>query len=54
MKAGLKLVYWLGGKSCTWVHDVWLHNAGTNKPKSAQQAKQGAYILHDCIYITFI
>ena len=25
----------------TWAHDVRLHNAGTNGPKSAQQAKQG-------------
>ena len=23
-------------------HDVWLHIAGTNEPKSAQQEKQGA------------
>ena len=28
--------------SCTWAHDVQLHIAGTNEPKSAQQAKQGA------------
>ena len=27
---------------CTWAHGVWLHIAGTNGPKSAQQAKQGA------------
>ena len=26
----------------TWAHDVRLHIAGTNKPKSAQQDKQGA------------
>ena len=32
---------WLCGDSCTWVHDVRLHIAGTNEPKSAQQAKQG-------------
>ena len=25
----------------TWAHDVRLHIAGTNEPKSAQQAKQG-------------
>ena len=31
---------WLCGNSCTWAHDV--HIAGTNEPKSAQQAKQGA------------
>ena len=30
------------GNSCTWAHDVWLHIAGTNEPKSAQQAEQGA------------
>ena len=28
--------------SCTWARDVRLHNAGINKPKSAQQVKQGA------------
>ena len=33
---------WLCGNSCTWAHDVRLHIAGTNEPKSAQQAKQGA------------
>ena len=33
---------WLCGNSCTWAHDVWSHIAGTNEPKSAQQAKQGA------------
>ena len=27
---------------CTWPHDVQLHIAGTNKPKSVQQAKEGA------------
>ena len=32
---------WLCGNSYTWAHDVPLHIAGTNKPKSAQQAKQG-------------
>ena len=32
---------WLCGNSCTWAHDVRLHIAGTNEPKSAQQAKQG-------------
>ena len=31
---------WLFGNSCTWAHDVQLHIAGTNEPKSAQ------YILH--------
>ena len=29
---------WLCGNSCTWAHDVRLHIAGTNEPKSAQQA----------------
>ena len=33
---------WLYGNSYTWAHDVRLHIAGTNEPKSAQQAKQGA------------
>ena len=28
-----------GGNSCTWVHGVQLHLAGTNEPKNAQQAK---------------
>ena len=32
----------LCGNSCTWSHDVRLHIAGTNEPKSAQQANQGA------------
>ena len=31
---------WLCGNSCTWPHDVRLHIAYTNEPKSAQQAKQ--------------
>ena len=31
---------WLCGNSCTWAHDVQLHIAGTNEPKSAQQVKQ--------------
>ena len=31
-----------GDKSCTWVHDARLHIAGTNEPKSAQQAKHRA------------
>ena len=30
---------WLYGNSWTWAHDVRLHIAGTNEPKSAQQAK---------------
>ena len=33
---------WLCSNSCTWAHDVRLHVAGTNEPKCAQQAKQGA------------
>ena len=33
---------WLHGNSSTWAHDVRLHIVGTNEPKSAQQAKQGA------------
>ena len=34
--------FMLYGNSCTWAHDLWFHIAGTNEPKSAQQAKQGA------------
>ena len=30
------------GNSCTWAHDVRLHIAGTNEPKSPPQTKQGA------------
>ena len=30
------------GDSCNWAHDVLLHVADTNEPKSAPQAKQGA------------
>ena len=33
---------WPNGNSCTWVHEVRLHIAGINEPKSAQQIKQGA------------
>ena len=33
---------WLCGNSCIWAHDARLHIAGTNEPKSTQQAKQGA------------
>ena len=33
---------WLCGNLCTWAHDIRLHIAGTNEPKSVQQAKQGA------------
>ena len=33
---------WLCSNSFTWAHDVRLHITGTNEPKSAQQAKQGA------------
>ena len=33
---------WLCDNLCTWAYDVRLHIAGTNEPKSAQQAKQGA------------
>ena len=29
---------WFCDNSCTWAHDVWLHIASTNEPKSAQQA----------------
>ena len=33
---------WLCGNSWTWEYDLWLHIAGTNEPKSVQQAKPGA------------
>ena len=33
---------WRHGNSCTWAHDVRLHIAGTNEPKSDQQGNQGA------------
>ena len=33
---------WFCGNSCTQAHDTRLHIAGTNEPKRAQQAKQGA------------
>ena len=33
---------WLCGNSLTWAHDVRLYIDGTNKPKMAQQATQGA------------
>ena len=29
---------WVCGNSCTWAHDVRLHIAGNNEPKSALQA----------------
>ena len=35
------LPQWLCGNLCIWAHDVRLHIAGTNDPKSAPQAKQG-------------
>ena len=35
-------IQWLCGNLCTCSHEVRLHIAGTHKPKSAQQAKQGA------------
>ena len=33
---------WFCGNSSTWANGVRLHIAGTNEPKNAQQAKQGA------------
>ena len=36
------LPQWYCGNSCTWAHDARFHIAGTNEPKSAQQAKQEA------------
>ena len=50
MPSGL-LPQWLCGNSCTWAHEVRLHIAGTNKPKSAQQVKQGASYKWSYIYI---
>ena len=38
----LSLRQWPHGNSYTWAHDVRLHIAGINEPKSAQQVKQGA------------
>ena len=35
------LPQWLFSNSCIWAHDLRLHIAGTNEPKSLQQAKQG-------------
>ena len=35
------LPQWLCGNSCIWAHDVRLHIAGTNEPKSAQQSHCG-------------
>ena len=32
------LPQWLCGNSCTWLHDVRLHIAGTNETKSAQKS----------------
>ena len=29
-------------ETCTWAHDLRLHIVGTNKPKTAQQARQEA------------
>ena len=43
---------WLYGNSCTWAHDVRLRIAGTNGPKSVQQAKQDTHrYIYICIYI---
>ena len=39
------LLQWLCGYSCTWGHNVQLYIAGTDEPKSSQQAKQGACIM---------
>ena len=33
----LPIRQWPLGNSCTWAHDVQLHIAGTNEPKSAEQ-----------------
>ena len=38
------LPQWPCGNSCSWANDAELHIDHTNKPKFAQQAKQGAYI----------
>ena len=45
----LPIRQWPHGNSCTWAHDVRLHIAGTNEPKSAQQVKQGYMRLY--IYV---
>ena len=44
---------WVCGNSCTWAHDVRLHIASTNEPKSAQHAKQGAYKQGAYTWITY-
>ena len=31
---------WPHNNTCTWAHDVWLHIAGTNEPKSVQKVNQ--------------
>ena len=46
---------WLCGNSCTWAHDVRFHIAGTNEPKSAQQAYYAhlasvSWITYDHLY----
>ena len=38
----LPIRQWPQGNSYTWAHDLLLHIAGINKPKSAQQVKQRA------------
>ena len=38
---------WLCGSSCTWAHDIPLHTAGTNEPKSVQiLQKQDEHYIH--------
>ena len=38
----LPIYQWPQVNSYTWAHDLLLHIAGINKPKTAQQVKQGA------------
>ena len=37
----LPIRQWPHGNSRTWAHDVQLHIAGTDEPRSPQQVKQG-------------
>ena len=44
---------WPHDNSCTWAHDVRLHIAGTNEPKSAKQVKQAAVRSYFGVVINF-
>ena len=38
----LPIRQWPHDNSCTWAHDIRLHIAGANEPKSVQKVKEGA------------